>query len=121
MGLRGIVLGVAVLAGAIAAPSVPTASAMPQNDSRVLPAQMFVPDPDMTGIRRKAERVNGAAIDPDLLTVAPFDDASDPPLVQPVAPDGLQPSSTCFAGSSVVADPTSTDWYAQRTLWYEVT
>src|SRR6476661_3533001 len=99
MGLRGFVLGVAVLAGAFAAPSVPTASAMPQNDSRVLPAQMFVPDPDMTGIRRKAERVNGPAIDPDLLVLSPPstppDDGSDPPLIQPAAPAGLQPSSTC--------------------------
>jgi hypothetical protein len=121
MGLRGIVLGAAVLAGAIAAPSVPTASAMPANDSRILPAQMFVPDPDMTGIRRKAERVGSTVIDPDFLTGGPFDDANDPPLVQPVALPGLQPFSNCPDRPSIMADAASTDWYAQRTVWYEVT
>jgi hypothetical protein len=95
---------------------------MPQNDSRVLPAQMFVPDADMTGIRRKAERVGGTVIDPDFLTVGPFDDANDPPLVQPQAlPGFLQPFSNCPDRPSVMADAASTDWYAQRTVWYEIT
>ncbi len=65
MRFRGIFFGVVVLAGAAIATGAPTAGAMPPNDSRLEPAKMFVPDPDMTGIRRKAERVNGPAIDPD--------------------------------------------------------
>jgi hypothetical protein len=124
MGLRGIVLGVAVLAGAIAAPGVPTADAMPQNDEKANVAQVFVPDPDLTGVRRKAERVNGPAIDPELLTLnsgmPPVDDG-DPPLLQPAPPDGLQPFSNCPDRASVMSAPTSTDWYAQRTVWYEIT
>ena len=124
MGLRGIVLGVAVLAGVIAAPGVPTADAMPQNDDKANVAQVFVPDPDLTGVRRKAERMNGPAIDPELLTLnsgmPPVDDG-DPPLVQPAPPDGLQPFSNCPDRASVMTAPTSSDWYATRTVWYEIT
>src|SRR3954470_21479680 len=116
MRFRGIFLGVVVLAGAAAAVGAPTAGAMPANDARTEPAKMFVPDPDMTGVRRKAERVNGPAIDPEFLTVGPFDDALDPPLLQPAAPAGLQPSSNCFDGNSVLAAPSSSDWFAQRTV-----
>lgn len=121
MRFRGIFFGVVVLAGAAFAAGAPTARAMPANDLRLAPAKMFVPDPDLTGVRRKAERVNGPAIDPELLTVAPFDDAADPPLVQPVAPAGLQPFSNCPGRLAVMAEPGSTDWFAQRTVWYEIT
>ncbi len=120
MGLRGFVLGVAVLAGAIVASGVSTASAMPDNDVTANVAKMFVPDPDLTGVRRKAERVNGTVIDPDTLA-APAVDTGDPPLIQPPPSGGLQPSSTCFAGSQVLGDPTNPAWFAQRTVWYEVT
>jgi hypothetical protein len=93
---------------------------MPQNDVRASYAQIFVPDPDLTGIRRKAERVNGLAIDPDILT-PPVDDDGDPPLLQPVPPPGLQPFSNCPDRASVMGAPTTPDWYAQRTAWYELT
>ena len=59
MRFRGIFFGVVVLAGAAISVGAPTAGAMPANDARTEPAKMFVPDPDMTGVRRKAERVNG--------------------------------------------------------------
>jgi hypothetical protein len=108
------------------APGVPTAAAMPANDLRSGVAQMFVPDPDLTGVRRIAERVNGGAINPDNLTLNPgpppgYDDTGDPPLVQPLPVAGLQPSSTCDARDAVVAMPGLAGFYALRTVWYEIT
>ena len=97
MRFRGTLLGVFVLAGAVFAPGVPTAVAMPANDVSSGVAQMFVPDPDLTGVRRIAERVNGGAIDPDNLTLNPVGAVrrhGDPPLVQPLPGPGSQPSST---------------------------
>lgn len=120
MRFRGIFFGVVVLAGAAFAPGMATAGAVPTNDARVDYAKIFVPDPDRTGVRRKAERVNGPAIDPEILTSGSVE-LNDPPLVQPVPPVGLQPFSNCPSRASVLSDPTAADWYAQRTVWYEIT
>ena len=95
---------------------------MPQNDVRAEFAQIFVPDPDLTGVRRIAERVNGPAINPEKLTGSSIDEMDgDPPLVQPVPSSGLQPFSNCPDRALIRGDPTLPDWYAQRTVWYEIT
>jgi hypothetical protein len=101
------------------APGVPTAAAV-SNDVRANTAQIFVPDPDLTGVRRRAERVNGLPVDPDVLTGG-SDDEGDPPLLQPVPPEGLQPFSNCPDRGSVMAEPTRPEWFASRTAWYELT
>ena len=121
MRFRGILLGVVVLSGAALAYGGPTAGAMPQNDvirDRVAP-QIFVPDSDLTGVRRPAERVGGPAVS-ESLTGLPDDDG-DPPLVKPLPHPGLEPFSNCPARDLVALDPTTSDWYALRTVWYEIT
>jgi hypothetical protein len=120
MGLRGIVLGVAVLAGAIAAPGVPTADAMPANDLRDMYAKIFVLDIDLTGARQRALRLNQAPIDPEILTGS-FDDDGDPPLLKPTSQGDVSPFSNCRSAAEVLADPTNPAQYAQRTVWYEIT
>lgn len=95
---------------------------MPLNDTRDQTVQVYIRDVDQIGVRLIAERVNGSGpINPEAPLNGTVDDTFDPPLLQPVPAPGLQPSSTCPDRAQVQAEPAKADWYAQRTVWYEIT
>jgi hypothetical protein len=99
---------------------------MPPNDVRTPPdrvSKIYVRDFDMTGVRLKADRVTGGQIDPEPGYTGTPNDTGDPPLLQPLpaAIDGPQPASTCPPRGLVASDPTNPNYYATKTLWYEIT
>jgi hypothetical protein len=104
---------------------VQAASAQLVNDVPTSASKIYIRDIAMTGVRLKATRISNGPpgpIDPEILQ-GTFNDNGDPPLLAPLpaVAGGLPPDSSCTDRQSVQNDPTNPNWYATRTVWYEIT